>query len=388
MSKANTLLLLVVGLVLILAACSSPPVEPGDFTLSVTVVGNGVVSSNPAGADCSSDTCTADFDSGASVTLTATPDEGATFTGWTGACQGTGTCQVTMDSDQSVTATFEGGEPGEGFTLAVTVTGNGTVTGDGIDCPGDCGATFEEGGEVTLTATPDSGATFTGWGGACSGSETTCTFTLSSNATVTAAFEGGGTEFPAGTMFLDSGDLELNYDSSNGGFHQLVGVRFVPILPTGVTAEDVTSAVIQFTADAGSRAPLTVQIAAQDAPNPGTFTTTANDISSRPLTSSVSWTVEGWGSDFDPTVQGATPDLSGLLTEAGWTSGNAVVFVIEGDDSDNQRSAASFDGDEAEAPVLVITYGAGQTYEVGVAQSSDDAEENLEAFSNLNLLLD
>jgi beta-lactam-binding protein with PASTA domain len=40
------------------------------------------------------------------VTLTATPAAGSTFAGWSGACAGTGLCNLTMSADQTVTATF------------------------------------------------------------------------------------------------------------------------------------------------------------------------------------------------------------------------------------------------------------------------------------------
>ena len=41
------------------------------------------------------------------VILTATPDPGGSrFTGWSGACTGTGSCSVTMASTQTVNATF------------------------------------------------------------------------------------------------------------------------------------------------------------------------------------------------------------------------------------------------------------------------------------------
>jgi murein DD-endopeptidase MepM/ murein hydrolase activator NlpD len=77
------------------------------FTLTVnkTGSGQGTVTSSPSGIDCGP-TCSADFTSGAVVTLTATPATGSTFAGWSGACSGTGTCTVTMDTDKTVTATF------------------------------------------------------------------------------------------------------------------------------------------------------------------------------------------------------------------------------------------------------------------------------------------
>jgi List-Bact-rpt repeat protein len=78
------------------------------FPLSVSLAGSGTgtVTSSPAGINCPT-VCSANFSSGQSVTLTATAASGSSFTGWSGACSGTGTCTVTMSSKQSVTATFK-----------------------------------------------------------------------------------------------------------------------------------------------------------------------------------------------------------------------------------------------------------------------------------------
>lgn len=84
------------------------PAPPNTFTLSVSKAGtgSGTVSSNPAGINCGG-TCSASFNSGTSVTLTAAAAAGSTFAGWSGGgCSGTGTCSVTMSAAQSVTATF------------------------------------------------------------------------------------------------------------------------------------------------------------------------------------------------------------------------------------------------------------------------------------------
>jgi hypothetical protein len=67
--------------------------------------GSGTVTSTPAAIDCGA-TCAASFDDGAVVTLHATATTGSTFTGWSGACSGTGDCVVTIDTAKSVTATF------------------------------------------------------------------------------------------------------------------------------------------------------------------------------------------------------------------------------------------------------------------------------------------
>jgi len=125
------------------------------------------------------------------VTLTATPATGSTFDGWTGACTGTGTaptCTVTMDQSQNVTARFTLIPE----TLTTTKTGNGSGTiaslQTGIDCGITCSALYDWGTAVTLAATPATGSTFTGWSGACTGTDTTCTVMMDQLQAVQADF--------------------------------------------------------------------------------------------------------------------------------------------------------------------------------------------------------
>jgi alpha-tubulin suppressor-like RCC1 family protein len=116
--------------------------------------GNGTVSSLPAGIDCGS-VCSASYIVGSTVTLTATPDGTSTFTGWSGACTGTGTCSVAVEGAISVSASFGAGTPcvvqvtaGWGNTCAVRSDGTlwcwgrneGGQVGDGPTCsPYPCG---------------------------------------------------------------------------------------------------------------------------------------------------------------------------------------------------------------------------------------------------------
>jgi uncharacterized protein (TIGR03437 family) len=69
------------------------------FTLTTTTAGSGVgsISANPPGPS---------YPAGTVVTLTATPNAGSTFAGWSGACSGTASCTVSMNSNQAVTAAF------------------------------------------------------------------------------------------------------------------------------------------------------------------------------------------------------------------------------------------------------------------------------------------
>ena len=81
--------------------------EALQYTLTVNKsgIGTGTVTISPSGINCSG-TCSASFASGTTVTLTATPDVGSTFAGWSGDCSGIGTCTVTMSTNKSVTAMF------------------------------------------------------------------------------------------------------------------------------------------------------------------------------------------------------------------------------------------------------------------------------------------
>jgi phospholipase C len=74
--------------------------------VTVKVSGQGTVTSNPAGINCPS-TCSASFDNGTTVTLSASPASGSTFSGFTGDCSGS-TCQLAIANNQSanVSATF------------------------------------------------------------------------------------------------------------------------------------------------------------------------------------------------------------------------------------------------------------------------------------------
>lgn len=82
-------------------------------------------------------------------------------------------------------------------TLTVVVNGNGSVASSpsGIICPGTCGAAFPLDATVQLSATLGTGTSTVAWtsgggGPACnSTSATTCSVTLTTNATITATFQ-------------------------------------------------------------------------------------------------------------------------------------------------------------------------------------------------------
>jgi hypothetical protein len=159
------------------------------LTVSRAGSGSGTVTSSPAGIDCGA-SCSASYDAGTVVTLTATPAQDSGFAGWSGACSGTGTCSVTMSAARSVTATFNLFD--RRLTVQVTPDQGGSITSSplGISCGGgntNCQSDYPSGTVITLTPNPAAGFSFAGWTGACSGTGA-CAVTLNADTTVGATF--------------------------------------------------------------------------------------------------------------------------------------------------------------------------------------------------------
>ncbi|HEY0192161.1 MAG TPA: Ig-like domain-containing protein [Kofleriaceae bacterium] len=106
---------------------------------------------------------------------------------------------------------------GTSRTLSLTKSGgasNGTLSSSpsGISCGSACSSTtgtFADGSSVVLTAAPIGGATFRSWSGACTGSDRTCTITMSGNQSVTATFDPAPAIGPAAVVYPYAGNGEL-----------------------------------------------------------------------------------------------------------------------------------------------------------------------------------
>lgn len=147
-----------------------------EFTLTVNTSVGGSVS--PSGGS---------YPEGTEVTLTATPDEGYVFDGWSGDASGTNTTiSITMDSDKSITATFVEENVPVYYTLSVTINGNGSVTPNG--------GTYEEGSVVNLVATADAGNEFVSWSGDVSSSSSSINITMDADKSITATFQASNGE--------------------------------------------------------------------------------------------------------------------------------------------------------------------------------------------------
>lgn len=164
------------------------PLAAGNRALNVVVVGSGSITSSAGGLNCPSTSCAASLALNTAVTLTATPQAGARFTGWSGACSGTATsCTLTITANASVTATFSVAQ--STLTVIRAGAGSGIVTSapTGISCGATCSTSFPQSASVTLSAAPGAGSLFGGWSGACSGTGT-CTLSMSTARNVTATF--------------------------------------------------------------------------------------------------------------------------------------------------------------------------------------------------------
>ena len=265
--------------------------------------------------------------------------------------------------------------PDRAVTLSASASLAGTVTDDGLPAGGVLTALWSSvSGPGTVTFANATAAATTASFSAVgayvlrlSGSDGE--LSSSDTLTVTVSPQGGGgtvvvtearvaastddaEERANGSVSLDSGDLELVVDGSNT---QTVGLRF-PVLsvPAGST---VVRAWIQFSTDENKSAATTLALAAHAADNAPTFVNTSRNVSSRPRTSAtVAWSPVAWspsGSAGRPSAPDLAVPLQEVVSRAGWTSGNAVVFVITGTGT---RTAYAFDGSPARAPVLHVEY--------------------------------
>lgn len=172
-------------------------------------------------------------------------------------------------------------------------------------------------------------------------------------------------EGPLGTMNLNETVLDL------GGLYSRVGLRFTGVdIPKNA---GITRAYIEFTVAGSDSSNTTLTIEAQAADNPVEFTTSAMDIRNRvTYATAVDWYVNyAWQTEDAVHHSTELKDMvQKIVNRSGWAAGNAMVFVITGNESIFRR-AKSWDLDPNKAPKLHIEYTA-NIIEVPIVASSDD----------------
>lgn len=106
------------------------------------------------------------YPNGTVVDVTATPNPEYQFDHWAGACTGSGSCTVTMNSDKAVTAVFAE-LPLTCYALTLSHTGQGSdPVADPPNSTGCPAGRYVEGAAITLGgALPDPGWQIVGWSG-------------------------------------------------------------------------------------------------------------------------------------------------------------------------------------------------------------------------------
>ncbi len=143
------------------------------------------------------------------------------------------------------------------FAKAGTGTGRVVTSPSAIDCAAGCSSastSFIDGTVVSVTATATTGHTFSGWSGACAGTANPCTFTVSGDATLTAAFAppsftitasagSGGSISPAGsTPVVQGGSQTFTITPATGRHIDDVRVDGVSVgAVTSYTFSNVTA---------------------------------------------------------------------------------------------------------------------------------------------------
>ena len=348
-----------------------------ELTVGLAGTGSGSVTSDPTGINCGVD-CSQGYLDGTAVTFTAAPNAStSTFTGWTGACSGTGDCHVTMTEARAVTATFA--LISRTLTVGIDGSGGGSVSSSpaGISCEGDCSESYNHGTAVTLSPTAVSGSSFAGWAGACTGDgacvvsmtqaqHVTATFTLG-DITLTVQKSGVGdglvTSTPAGircgfdcTHIYENGkhvtlSAAPNNDSTftewtgacsgsgsctvtmNGA--QNVTAVFSPLHPAGTINVNTTVDEYGVSADCSLRE--AIQSANTDTAFGGCNTGNGDDTIALPAGT---YTLTRIGTDEDNNVTGDL-DISSNIIIAGngadltFINGNAIDRVLHTHDSNN-----------------------------------------------------
>jgi len=259
--------------------------------------------------------------------------------------------------DQSVTTLMN---VPVGVTLTATDVNGDNLTYEIVDDPGS-GTLTGTPPNVTYTADtgftgPDS-FTFRAHDGTEYSNTATVSITVTANqATVSVRVSQSSDdaeERASGGVSLSSGDLEMVFDR---GGNQTVGVRFTGVaVPRGAT---VLSASIQFQAEDVTSGATNLTIQGQATDNAPTFTGAAGGISSRPKTAAaVAWSPAPWPTIGVSGPAQRSPELAAVVQEIvdrpGWSSTNALVMIITGT---GERSAESYDGTPAGAPLLEIVY--------------------------------
>jgi YD repeat-containing protein len=323
--------------------------------LSVTKTGSGTGSVVPSSGTISwsSNSGSASYQGGTVLSLVAVPDSGSTFSGWLGACIGTGNCLVTIDADADyaittlVTATFAlapvngvcGSTNGQSFSvvpasnlcsvgIASAISGSGpwswTCAGTNGGTPADCIASIDITGPSLVVSTLKNGAQ-------------TNNATLNISGTVTDANEIRSLTINAAAITISSGSFSYPFTLVTG----TNTITTVAIDSLGNSTTDIRTITLDQTAP--------VLIVTIPAGNSTTAQGLANVIGTINETSTVKVIVNN-GSPQDASITGNSFSASANLT-----SGLNTITITATDLAGNTSSIVRTVTYDDTIPSLAIT---------------------------------
>ncbi len=196
--------------------------EPEFFPLATSITGNGIIQMNPPGGE---------YEALTEVTLTAIPDQGHQFNGWSGDLSGAeNPATIVMDTAKSVTANFT--ESVQTYTVATNILGSGSI----LLAPEMPTGGYPENTAVTVTAIPGAGFQFSGWGVDLSGFENPATLIMDSDKTIYAVFNALSSDhFTLSITLAGAGSVMLDplpdTPVGNGGEYQAGTVVTITVTP-------------------------------------------------------------------------------------------------------------------------------------------------------------
>jgi len=166
--KTKTCLLILATLMimslLVMVAC-----DPNRYILTTSVAPSGSGTVTPVSGT---------YDEGTEITLTCIAASGYRFDHWSGDATGmSSTVTITMHSNKSVTANFIAQYT---LTTSASPSNGGTIN--------LANGNYDDGSQVTITASPTAGYRFDRWSGDATGMSSTVTITMDSDKIITAQF--------------------------------------------------------------------------------------------------------------------------------------------------------------------------------------------------------
>ncbi len=268
------------------------------------------------------------------------------------------------------------------LTVSKAGTGTGTVTSSptGISCGTSCSsaaASFGNGSDVALTASPASDSVFAGWTGACTGTTNPCTATMSGATATTATFTTRTVSFSSSSQSAAEtvGTMTITAQMSTTST-SAVTVPFA-VTGTATSAADYTITASPITITAGQTTATIVVTVTNDTvyePSETVIVTMGGPTGAQPGSTTVH-TATITDNDTAPTVQwtsasGSTGEATSTATMTAQLSAasgfdTTVPFTLSG--------TATSGGTDYSVPSTSITISAGSTTGTVVMTIVDDA---------------